>query len=165
MRAIQAGTGADERALRDAFAAFPSGVAAVCAVVDGTPVGMAASSFTSVSLRPPLVSVCIARTSATWPRLRRSPRVGISVLARDHAPVATALAAKTGDRFATVPWSAGDEGAAYVSDAPLHLDCSLFASHDAGDHAIVVLRIHSYAIAPETEPLVFHRSAFRRLAS
>jgi flavin reductase (DIM6/NTAB) family NADH-FMN oxidoreductase RutF len=164
MRAIQADSDTDERALRDAFAAFPSGVAAVCAVVDGAPIGMAVSSFTSVSLRPPLVSVCIARTSTTWPALRRSPRIGISVLAREHAPVATALAARTGDRFAAVPWSASSEGAAFVSAAPLHLDCSLFASHDAGDHAIVVLRIDSYAIAPEAEPLIFHRSTFRRLA-
>jgi flavin reductase (DIM6/NTAB) family NADH-FMN oxidoreductase RutF len=165
MRVIQVDSSTDERELRDAFAAFPSGVAAVCAVVDGAPAGMAASSFTSVSLRPPLVSVCIARASSTWPTLRRSPRIGISVLAREHASVATSLAARTGDRFAAVRWSASVEGAAFVDAAPLHLECSFFASHDAGDHAIVVLRIHSYAMAVETEPLIFHRSAFRRLAS
>lgn len=66
--------------LRRAFGCFPSGIT-VCALVDGTPVGMAASSFTSVSLAPPLVSVCIQHTSTTWPVLRNRPRLGLSVLA------------------------------------------------------------------------------------
>ena len=66
--------------LRRVFAAFPTGVTAIAALVDGVPVGLAASSFTSVSLEPPMVSVCVARTSATWPLLRRADRLGVSVL-------------------------------------------------------------------------------------
>jgi hypothetical protein len=62
--------------LREAFGCFPSGVTAVCALVDGTPRGMAASSFTSVSLTPPLVSLCVQRTSSTWPLLSDRPRLG-----------------------------------------------------------------------------------------
>jgi flavin reductase (DIM6/NTAB) family NADH-FMN oxidoreductase RutF len=79
-------------ALRRAFAMFPSGVTAVCATVEGRPVGLAASSFTSVSLDPPLVSVCIAHTSSTWPLLRAAGRVGVSVLAEGHASIARQLA-------------------------------------------------------------------------
>src|SRR3546814_7956938 len=56
--------------LRAAFGCFPSGITAVCALIDGKPVGMAASSFTSVSLDPPLVSVCIQNRSKTWRQLR-----------------------------------------------------------------------------------------------
>jgi hypothetical protein len=60
--------------LRRVFSAFPSGVTAVSALIDGRPVGIAASSFTSVSLDPPLVSVCIAHSSTTWPaQFARSP--------------------------------------------------------------------------------------------
>jgi flavin reductase (DIM6/NTAB) family NADH-FMN oxidoreductase RutF len=62
-------------ALRQAFAAFPSGVVAVAAEVAGRPVGLAASSFTSVSLDPPLVSVSIACSSTTWPVLRKAARI------------------------------------------------------------------------------------------
>ena len=62
----------DPRWLRHVFGAFPSGVAVVAAVVDSTPVGIAASSFTSVSLDPALVSLCIAHTSTTWPLTARS---------------------------------------------------------------------------------------------
>ena len=60
--------------LREAFGVFPSGVVAVAAEVDGQLVGLAASSFTSVSLEPPLVSFSVANTSKTWPTLRRRRR-------------------------------------------------------------------------------------------
>jgi len=66
----------DPELLRQAFGIFPTGVVAVAAEVDGTLVGLAASSFTSVSLDPPLVSFSIARTSKTWPDLRRSRTSG-----------------------------------------------------------------------------------------
>ncbi|MEW2165626.1 flavin reductase family protein [Streptomyces sp. NPDC007084] len=78
-------------ALRRAYAMFPSGVTALCAHVDGTPVGLAASAFTCVSLTPPLVSVRVAHTSTTWPILRAAPRVGISVLAEEHTDIARDL--------------------------------------------------------------------------
>jgi flavin reductase (DIM6/NTAB) family NADH-FMN oxidoreductase RutF len=69
----------DPQQLRRVFGSFPSGVAAVAALVAGEPVGIAASSFTSVSLDPPLVSVCIAHTSTTWPVLRTASRLGVSI--------------------------------------------------------------------------------------
>ena len=66
----------DEGELRRVFGCFPSGVIAVCAIVDGEPVGMAASSFTSVSVAPALVSICVQNTSTTWPRLRSAAEAG-----------------------------------------------------------------------------------------
>ena len=68
----------DAKRLREAFGVFPSGVVAVAAEVDGELVGLAASSFTSVSLEPPLVSFSIANTSKTWPTLRRAERLGLT---------------------------------------------------------------------------------------
>ena len=62
--------------LRQVFAAFPTGIAAVAAIIDGEPAGLAANSFVSVSLDPPLVSVCIGHTSTTWPALRTAGRLG-----------------------------------------------------------------------------------------
>ena len=75
---------AQPRDLRDVYGAFPSGVVGLCALVDDVPVGMAASSFVAVSLEPPLVAVCVQRTSTTWPRLRDRPFVGVSVLGESH---------------------------------------------------------------------------------
>jgi flavin reductase (DIM6/NTAB) family NADH-FMN oxidoreductase RutF len=75
----------DDSTLRRVFGCFPSGVIAVCASIDGEPVGMAASSFTTVSVAPPLVSICVQNTSTTWPRLRECERLGVSVLAEHHS--------------------------------------------------------------------------------
>ena len=126
--------------------------------------GMAASSFTSVSLDPPLVSVCVANTSTTWPKLATLKQLGLSVLAGDHGPVARALAAKTGDRFSGVDWTATDSGAVFVHGATLWLECAPFKRVDAGDHEIVVLKIVGLAMYPDVAPMVFHRSNFRALA-
>ena len=82
----------DQRTLRDAFGAFPSGVVAVAASVKGQLTGIAASSFTSVSIDPPLVSFSIATSSSTWPLLREAEHLGISVLADHHDAVCRQLA-------------------------------------------------------------------------
>lgn len=154
----------DQALLRQAFGCFPSGVTAFCGLLDGDAEGMAASSFTSVSLDPPLVSVCVANTSTTWPKLARLERLGLSVLADDHAPIAKALAAKNGDRFESVDWMATDSGAVFVHGATLWLECSPYKRVDAGDHEIVVLQIVALAMYPDIAPMVFHRSNFRELA-
>jgi len=156
---------ADPAVLRQAYGCFPSGVTAVCALADGRPVGMAASSFTSVSIAPPLVSVCVQDTSETWPRLRDMPRLGLSVLGEDQNAACRSLADKHGDRFAGVNWDATTDGAVYVHDAALWLDCSLDHEVSAGDHAIALLRVHGVLSRPGVAPLVFHGSRFRRLAA
>jgi flavin reductase (DIM6/NTAB) family NADH-FMN oxidoreductase RutF len=149
--------------LRGAFAAFPSGVTAVAALVEGTPVGLAASSFTSVSLDPPLVSVCIARTSTTWPKLRDVPRIGVSVLAEDHGDIARTLAGRSDDRFANLEWKDDGTGAVLVMGSALWLTCTVDAELPAGDHDIVLLRIAELQVFPEVAPLIFHASSFRQL--
>jgi flavin reductase (DIM6/NTAB) family NADH-FMN oxidoreductase RutF len=155
----------DQAVLRQAFGCFPSGVTAFCGLLDGVAEGMAASSFTTVSLDPPLVSVCVANTSTTWPKLAGLQRLGLSVLAGDHGPVARALAAKNSDRFSNVDWMATDSGAVFVHGATLWLECSPFKRIEAGDHEIVVLQIVSLAMYPDVAPMVFHRSNFHGLAS
>lgn len=85
----------DAQRLRQAFGCFPGGVTAVASLVDGEPVGMAVSSFTSVSMAPPLVSVCMQDSSSTWPKLRDRPRLGLSV--RWQATSSSAVAARDSD--------------------------------------------------------------------
>jgi flavin reductase (DIM6/NTAB) family NADH-FMN oxidoreductase RutF len=153
------------RQLRQALACFPSGVTAVCALVDRTPIGMAASSFTSVSVDPPLVSVCIQKTSTTWPLLKRAPRLGLSVLAEGHDAACLALARKEGDRFGGVEWDAGPRRSVFIRGCSAWLECSLFEEVEAGDHIIALLEVHGLDTAPDTPPLIFHGSAFRRMAS
>ena len=154
----------DPGTLRRAYGCFPSGVTAICAMAGAEPVGMAASSFTTVSMEPPLVSVCIQQTSTTWPKLRARPRLGVSVLAEEHHDVCRSLSAKDGDRFAGVNWRADQGGAVFIGGAPLWLDCSLHTEVEAGDHLIALLEIERLRIDPDAAPLVFHASRFRLLA-
>jgi flavin reductase (DIM6/NTAB) family NADH-FMN oxidoreductase RutF len=153
----------DPRELRRVFGCFPSGVTAVCAMVDGVPVGMAASTFVPVSLDPPLVSVCVRNESATWPRLRRAEMLGISVLTGDHELACRALADKRSDRFSDVAWRTGPADAVFIDDAAAELACHLYAEMPAGDHIIALLLIAGVRANPDSEPLVFHRSRYRRL--
>ena len=115
----------DSALLRQAFGCFPTGVTAFCGLADDQPEGFAASSFTSVSLEPALVSICVANTSETWPKLARMKRLGISVLASAQGGVAKSLASKGEDRFADVPWTALESGAVFVEGASLWLELSL----------------------------------------
>jgi flavin reductase (DIM6/NTAB) family NADH-FMN oxidoreductase RutF len=155
---------ADPGLLRRAFGCFPSGVTAVGAMVNGKPIGMAASSFTSVSLEPPLVSVCFQASSGTWQSLRELPRLGISVLAQGQDEICMSLARKCTDRFADVAWDRSSAGAVFVNGATAWLECSVYAEVPAGDHAVAMLEIHGLQANPEAAPLVFHGSKFRRLA-
>ena len=153
----------DPAHLRRVYGTFPTGVAAVAALIDGAPVGMAASSFTTVSLEPPLVSVCVAHTSTTWPVLRRAPRLGVNVLAAAQAAAGRQLAAKGVDRFAGLTWRATDGGAVIIDGVSGWFDVSIDNEIRAGDHNIIVLRVHDLDGDHDRHPLIFHASTFRRL--
>jgi flavin reductase (DIM6/NTAB) family NADH-FMN oxidoreductase RutF len=149
--------------LRRAFSQFPSGVTAVCALVDGAPDGLAVSSFTTVSLDPPLVSVAFGAQSRTWARLRNAPRLGISVLAEQHADYCRVLAGPR-DRFVGVEWVASAEGAVHIQGSALMLTCSVAELRTIGDHEVAFLRVEDILAQGPVEPLVFHGSRFRRIA-
>jgi len=149
--------------LRRVFSAFPSGVTAVAGLVDGVPVGLAASSFTSVSLEPALVSVCADLRSSTWPVLRALPRVGISVLGAHQEEACLRLSSKSGDRFGSLETRISADGAVFVEGASAWLDCSIEAEYPAGDHDIILLRVHDLDADLDVAPLVFRGGAFRRL--
>lgn len=149
----------DPRVLRRAFSMFPSGVTGVCALVDSRPVGLTASSFTSVSLRPPLVSVCVTDTSPTWRLLRSARRIGVSVLGAGDGPLARRLASRVADRFAGMDYTTVED-AVLLPGAALEAVCSVEQEVTAGDHIIAVLNVHSVRPHPEVVPLVFHGSEF-----
>lgn len=152
-------------ALREAFGHCPSGVATLCSIVDGAPEGIVASTFTvGVSLDPPLVMFAARNSSRTWPLIRNSERIGVSVLAADQTDICRQIAAKSVDRFTGVGQSATSCGAVLLDEASLWLDCSVENEIPAGDHTVVLLRVHGYS-TPENsrDPLIFHASEFRNL--
>jgi flavin reductase (DIM6/NTAB) family NADH-FMN oxidoreductase RutF len=153
----------DPSRLRRAFGAFPSGVVAVGAQVDGEAVGLAASSFTSVSLEPALASFSVANTSSTWPLLRRADHLGLSVLADHHDTACRQLAGPAPHRFDGLALRHTENGAVLLDDAVAAFDCTIHQEIQAGDHTIVLLQLHAVDDPGLASPLVFHRSGFGRL--
>ena len=149
--------------LRRVFGAFPSGVTAVAALVDGAPTGITASSFTSVSLDPPLVSICVAHGSRTWTLLREVSHLGVSILSAAQERAGRQLGARGSERFAGLAWRATSDGAVLLEGASGWLDTSITQQVRAGDHDIVVMAVHDLDADHDLRPLVFHASQFRRL--
>ena len=149
--------------LRKTFGRFPTGVTAVCVVADGRPVGFAASSFNTVSADPPLVSLCVQSASTTWPRVRPSERIGVSVLSARQSPLGRQLAAKAGDRFAGVSWVEGEGHSLLLAGSAAWFECSIESERTVGDHEVIILRVHRLGADPGQEPLVFGDSTFREM--
>jgi flavin reductase (DIM6/NTAB) family NADH-FMN oxidoreductase RutF len=155
----------DPAQLRRVFGAFPSGVTAVAALVDDAPTGITASSFTSVSLEPALVSICVAHASRTWSLLRQVPRLGVSILSAEQERAGRQLGTRGRERFAGLDWRATTDGAVLLDGASGWLDTSIVQQVRAGDHDIVVLAVHDLDADHDVGPLVFHASQFRRLGA
>lgn len=139
---------------------FPTGVCVVAAFDGEAPVGMAINSMTSVSLDPPLVLVCPARSSKTWPAIRGAGGFCISVMASHHEQISRAFAARGADRFERIPWHVRT-GAPALDGAIAWLDCRLWGEHPAGDHTIVVCEVIAAESSEQaTPPLVFFRGRY-----
>ena len=132
----------DAGSFRDALGRLATGVTFVTAAPDGEPAGLIVNSLTSVSLEPPLVSFCASRNSLTWSRMRRAGRFGVNVLGRQHEQFAIRAAPSGADRFADLDWEPGRGGAPILIDALAALECEIVAAHLAGEHWIVVGRVH-----------------------
>ncbi|MFD7297075.1 flavin reductase family protein [Streptomyces sp. NPDC059897] len=148
---------------RDTLSRFASGVTVVAGLDEaGAPAGLACQSFTSLSLDPPLVLVCVARTSTSWARIAPAGRFGVSVLAEDQRALCRTLGSRAPDKFAGLDWHTGRDGGSVLVDGALaHLECQLERTVDGGDHEIVIGRVTSLTTPrADGRPLLFFRSAF-----
>lgn len=119
--------------------------------------GMTASSFTSVALHPPLVSVCVASTGATCRMIRRSGIFAVNVLGSDHEEIGRRFAGPAADdRFTRGHWETATTGAAVLADAVAWLDCAVAACYPAGDHTIVLGMVQDAATPRPAAPLIYH---------
>ena len=149
--------------LRSVLGNFATGVTAVCSrTPEGAPFGLTVSSFTSVSLDPPLVSFCVKGGSWSWDQIQASRRFSVSVLSSDHSDVCRTLARPSDDRLAGIDWFESPTGAPLISGALAWFDCRLHAAHRAGDHDIVLGLVESLEMADHRpDPLLFFRSELR----
>lgn len=142
---------------------LPTGVTVVTADHVTGPVGMCCNSVTSVSLDPPLVAFCAARSSSTWRAIRTAGRCCINVMGRHHESTARRFAGPWDRRFAGLAVHQRPGGPA-LDDAVAWIDGGVHAVHEAGDHFIVVAGVTSLEARQDAEPLVFFRGAFGGLS-
>ena len=152
----------DPATYRTVLGHFATGIALVTAIDDGEPVGMACNSFTSVSLEPPLVLFCAAKSSTTWPRIQAAGKWAANILGEDGEEISRLFAQKGADRFSHVRYRPGASGAPILDDALAFVDCETVTEHDAGDHLLVVGRVLELGYAPEGKPLLFYRGGYGR---
>jgi 3-hydroxy-9,10-secoandrosta-1,3,5(10)-triene-9,17-dione monooxygenase reductase component len=153
----------DASEFRKVLGQFVTGVTVITAMDDGEPVGVAANSFTSVSLDPPLVLFCVGRTSTTWPRIERARRFAVNILGEHQEDLSRSFSTKGADRFGSVEWHVGVGGSPVLHDVIAYLDCELWAKYDGGDHAIVVGRVLDVDVTHDAGPLAFYQGRYVRL--
>lgn len=141
----------DPRALRDAFGAFLTGVTVVTTFnEEGAPIGFTANSFTSVSLDPPLLLVCLAKTSRNYAALTGATGFGVNILSEGQKDISNTFARPVEDRFASVDWQKGPHGAPVFSDVAAWFDCAKHELVDAGDHVILIGRVEGFENSGKT---------------
>jgi 3-hydroxy-9,10-secoandrosta-1,3,5(10)-triene-9,17-dione monooxygenase reductase component len=150
------------RRFRDVLGRFCTGVTVVTSSTDGEPVGMTCQSFSSVSLDPPLVLFCPAKTSRAWPVMQRAGHFCVNLLSHDQLELSNGFAAKGTDKFAGVRWRPSATGAPLLDGVLGWVDCTIYAVHEAGDHYVVIGRVMDVGVEEAPHPLLFYRGRYAR---
>jgi flavin reductase (DIM6/NTAB) family NADH-FMN oxidoreductase RutF len=146
--------------LRKALGCFITGVTVVTTRDgNGEQRGFTANSFTSVSLDPPLVLVCLSRKASSFAAFAETGYFAVNVLAEDQKEVSSAFASKLQNKFSGMSFRRGTEGAPILEGAAAWLDCSTHRRIDCGDHIILVGRVHDFG-SSEVSPLGFYRGNY-----
>lgn len=149
----------DPHDYRRVLSHLPTGVTVITAQGRNGPIGMTANSVTSVSLDPPLILFCPAKSSTTWPGIRAAGNWCVNILAGHHEELTRRFALKGADRFVAVPHSPRSGGPG-LDEAVAWIDCGLQDEHDAGDHTIVVAEVLGLEAISNLDPLIFFRGTY-----
>lgn len=148
---------------RRACAQFATGITVVTTRdAEGRPQGLTANSFTSVSLDPPLVLVCIDKGGTMVPVFHEAPWFGISILNAGQKEISQRFARKGADRFGPGGWIEGFEGVPLIEHALATFVCRPWQTVEAGDHWVLIGEVVQVTVDPG-EPLLYYRSGYREL--
>ena len=155
----------DARTFRQALGWFATGVTIITTICpDGTPVGVTANSFSSVSLDPPLVLFSLARKAFSLAAFQESGRFAVNVLSGEQALLSNRFATASSDKWRDVDFERGESGCPIIGGALASFDCTIHATCDGGDHLIIVGRVLRLRQALQGDPLLFCRGSYRHLA-
>nr|WP_290917004.1 flavin reductase family protein [Hyphomonas sp. 34-62-18] len=156
--------GSDARTLRDALGCFATGVTILTARDGaGLPVGLTANSFTSVSLDPPLLLACIAKSSASSEVFQSAERFAVNVLHIGQQPASIRFSRRGEDRFGATPWEPGLHDTPVLTGSLATFECARHAVHEGGDHIILIGQVERARFEPRRDPLLYFRGKYRRL--
>ncbi|MAA82152.1 MAG: flavin reductase [Hyphomonas sp.] len=157
-------SGSDARTLRDALGCFATGVTIVTALNQKMhPIGLTANSFTSVSLDPPLLLVCIAKTAGSLEALRAAAYFGVNVLHIGQQTISNRFAKPGEDRFAQTSWQSGHHDVPLIAGALANFECRQHDIVDGGDHEILIGEVVRAKFEPRRDPLLYFAGKYRRL--
>jgi flavin reductase (DIM6/NTAB) family NADH-FMN oxidoreductase RutF len=153
-------TGAE---FRHACGRFPTGIT-IATVLDasGGPHGLTVSSFTSVSLEPPLILICLGHDVSIIQHFRKATYFGINILNETQQPLSERFARRGHDRFDGLKWHAGVTGVPLLPGCLAQIECSVYRSVEMGDHDIFVGEM-AHARVHGGEPLIHFASIYRKL--
>ncbi|MTJ82411.1 MAG: flavin reductase family protein [Telmatospirillum sp.] len=155
----------DARTFRNALGCFPTGVTVVTATgADGAPVGVTISSFTSVSLSPPMVLFCLDDKSNCLARFQCGGTFAVNVLSDSQRDLSLRFSGQVRDKWAGLAYDLGETGAPLLPDCQANFECVIRAVHDGGDHRIIVGEVLRIGYAEEGKPLVYCRGRYADLS-
>jgi flavin reductase (DIM6/NTAB) family NADH-FMN oxidoreductase RutF len=152
-----------------ALAQFASGVTIVTTVdPQGRPTGLTASAFTSVSLTPPMILVCVAHSSNSYPSLRAAERFAVNILSQGQDKLSNRFATSSipgPEKFEGVEFRKSALGLPLLDGAMVHIECTTAHAYPGGDHTIFVGQVESAHVAdtPAAEPLLYYRGRYGRM--
>ncbi|MFF7451687.1 MULTISPECIES: flavin reductase [unclassified Streptomyces] len=147
--------------LRSVFRRHAAGVAVITAGGETGPVGFTATSLTSVSVEPPMLSFGIGTGASSWPVISEADHVGVHILGEHQQELAATFARSGADRFgAPTAWREGPEGVPVLDDVLAWLVCRVVARVPAGDHRIVLAEVVLGDPAGPGRPLLYHQGRF-----
>ena len=136
----------DPKVLRNAFGSYMTGVTVITAMNnDGAPVGFTANSFTSVSLDPPLLLVCPAKSLSSFDVFANCENFVVNILSEDQQAISNIFAGSKEDRFSQIEWHKDEQGNPIIDGALTHFSCKTERNLDAGDHHLLVGEVLNFS--------------------
>lgn len=153
----------DDAAFKLAMSHFASGVTVVTTEHEGKQYGMTVASFASLSLRPPLVLVCIEKSVKSHDAIAAAGKFGVSILAADQGDISARFASRTDDKFSGIKTHRRTLGVPLIDGSITNIECRVQAQVPGGDHTIFVGEVDSVETREGVPPLLYFRSGYREM--